>query len=135
MTEYRYTWTIMKASITFNFNFCPLVSMPHSQGLNNKINFFHGIVLRITYGDKIFSCQSFLDEDNSVSIQQNNLQLLATEMLKLCNNISPKIPRDIFKPRVMPYRLRKYIYFQRHPRYPVLHVTQTFSYLGPKFGI
>ena len=62
-------------------------------------------------------------KDKSVSIQQYNLQLLVTEVLKVCNNISPKIPSDVFKPRVMSCRLRKYNCFQRHLGYSAFNVT------------
>ena len=44
--------TVMKAYITSQFGYCPLVWMFHSRSLNNKINSLHERALRITYSDR-----------------------------------------------------------------------------------
>lgn len=36
-------------------------------------------------------------KDNSVSIHQRNFKLMATEMIKLYNNMNPERPYNIFK--------------------------------------
>ena len=69
--------------------------MFHSRRLN-EINSLHEIVLRITYGDKSSSFQDLLKKDNSVSIHHGNIQALATEMLKVKNNIAPEIMKELF---------------------------------------
>ena len=43
---------ILKTFITSQFNYCPLVWMCHSRGLNNRINNLHERTLRIVYQDK-----------------------------------------------------------------------------------
>ena len=43
----------MKAFITSQFAYCPLVWMLHSRGFNSKINSPHEKDLEITYGDFI----------------------------------------------------------------------------------
>ena len=57
-----------------------MVGMLHSRDLNNKINFVHE---RTVIGVKIYSFQNVLEKDNSVSMHQRNLQLLATEIFKV----------------------------------------------------
>ena len=39
----------------------------------------------------------FSDLDNSVTVQQKNLQVLVTEFYKVKNGIAPEIMKDIFK--------------------------------------
>ena len=59
----------MKVFIESQFGYCPLVSMFHSRGINNKINRIHGRAFRITNNNKSSSFQDFLDKDNSVTLQ------------------------------------------------------------------
>ena len=67
--------TVMKAFVTSQFGYCPLVCMFHSRGLNNKMNPLHERALRITYGNTSSSFQGLLKNDNSVSIHHRNVKL------------------------------------------------------------
>ena len=98
---------IMKPFITSQFGYCPLIWMFHSRTLNNKINFIHERALRITYNDIKSSFEVLLRKDNTLSIQHRNLQLLATEIFKIKNNMAPKILNEIFQNRTSSYNLRK----------------------------
>ena len=64
--------------------------MFHSSRLNNKINSIHERALRITYGDQKSTFQELLIKDNSVSVHHRNLQVLATEVFKIRNNMTPE---------------------------------------------
>ena len=57
---------LMKALITSQFNYYPLILMLHSRELNNSLSF-----------------AELFEKDNSVTIHQRNLQVLATEIFKL----------------------------------------------------
>ena len=46
-------WILFKTVIMPQFNYCPLIWMCHSRGLNNKINNIHKRALRLVYQDKI----------------------------------------------------------------------------------
>ena len=81
----------MKAYMISQFGYCSLVSMFCSRGLNNKIYSLHERALRITYGVKSSSFEDLLKKDNSVSIHHRNIQVLATEMFKVENNIALEI--------------------------------------------
>ena len=64
--------------------------------------------LRIIYNDKQSSFIKLLEKCNSVSIHQRNLQILAIEMFKVSNVLSPVLMNDIFKLRgEQTYNLRK----------------------------
>ena len=88
---------LMNAFITSQFSYCPLVWMSHSRTMNNRINKIHEKALRLVYKDKTnLSLNDLLKKDKSVSIHQRNLQILATEIYKVRNNLGPEILKDIF---------------------------------------
>ena len=87
---------LLKTFITLQFNYCPLVWMCHSRGLNNRINNLHERALRIVYQDKKSDFETFLKNDKSVTIHVRNLHYRVTEIYKAKNNTSPEIMRDIF---------------------------------------
>ena len=80
--------------------------MFHSRALNNKINSIHERALRITYNDSKSTFEELLSKDNSVSIHYRNLQVLATEMYKIKNDMAPELLNAIFQNRTLPYNLR-----------------------------
>ena len=122
---------LMKSFITSQFGYCPLIWMFHSRTLNKRINSIHERSLRITYSDKVSTFQELLEKDNSVSIHQRNLQILATEMFKVYKNISPELLNDIFEPKESCYRLRANSFKTRKVT-SVHHGTESLSFLGPK---
>ena len=63
--------------------------------LNNKINRLHKKALRIVYHDNDLSFEELLQKDNSFSIHDRNIQLVAIEMFKARNNLSPEIVRAV----------------------------------------
>ena len=56
---------IMKAFITSQFSYCPLVWMFHSRGLNKHINKIHGKSLRLVYNDNLSPFAELLAKDTS----------------------------------------------------------------------
>ena len=64
---------IMKNFITSQF---------HSRGSNDRINKIHEIALTSVYNDFSSTFEELLIEDNSVSINRRNLQVLATEIFR-----------------------------------------------------
>ena len=70
--------------------------MFHSRKLNNKINKLHERCLQIVYSDNTSSFEELLETDNSVSVHHRNIQVLATELYKLVNGLSPEIMKEAF---------------------------------------
>ena len=62
---------LMRAFVTSQFQYCPLVWMFHSRKMNNKINRLHERALRIAYKDYTSSFVSLLEKDRYVTIHQN----------------------------------------------------------------
>ena len=85
----------MKAFVTPQFGYCPLVQMSHSRDFNNKINSLHERALRTTYGHRSHLFQDLLKK---VSIHHRNIEVLVTEMFKVKNNIAPEITKEPFAP-------------------------------------
>ena len=70
----------MKAFIASEFGYCPLVWMFHSRKLNSRVNKLHERALRIVYQDYASSFTELLEKDNSTTIHNRNIQLLATKV-------------------------------------------------------
>ena len=68
-----------------------------SRRLNSRINHIHERGLRIVYEDYMSSFAELLKINESVCIHHRNIQLVAVEMFKVKNGLSPEIMKDIFQ--------------------------------------
>jgi hypothetical protein len=68
-----------------------------SKDLNNKINSIHKRALRQVYSDFTSSFEELLEKDNSVTVHQRNIQLVAIEMFKATKELGPTIVQNLFK--------------------------------------
>ena len=89
----------------------------------------HERALEITYTTVV---TYLLKKDNSVPIHHINIEVLATEMFKVKNNITPEIMKELFAPKISPYNLRNKNSFKRRRVNSVWHGTESVSYRGPK---
>ena len=71
--------------------------MCHSRANDGKINRLHKCCLGIIYSDKTSSFETLLEKNDSVSIHDRNLQLLAIEMYKAGKGLSPPFIAGLFK--------------------------------------
>ena len=86
----------MKAFLASEFGYCPLVWMFHSRKLNGRINKLHERALRMVYEDYVSSFTGLLEKEKSTAIHNRNIQLLATELFKVRNGLSPAFMNEIF---------------------------------------
>ena len=101
--------------------------------MNNRINTLHENVLRLVYTNKPnLSFDDLLKEDKSVKIHQKNLQILATEIYKVKNDLGPKIMADISHFVEKPYNLRNNSIIQGQANRTVCFGTESISSLPPK---
>ena len=78
-----------------------------NRSLNNKIDRLHERCLRIVYSDKTYFGE-LLEKDDSVSIHDQNIPQLATEMFKVSKGLCPEIMKGLFQFRnEIPYNLRQ----------------------------
>ena len=87
----------MKAFITSQFSYCPLIWMTHSRTLTNRINNIHKRALRLTYEDNKSSLKQLLEKDHSVRVHHKNVEVLVTEIFKVKNNLARDIMKDVFE--------------------------------------
>ena len=123
---------LMKCFVMSQFGYCPLVWIFHSKSLNNRINHLHERALRIAYKDNTSTFRTLLDKDNSVTVHENHLQLLATEMYKIQNGLSSTILNDLFPIKNNYRRLRSNNNFETSNVKSVYFGTETLSFRGPK---
>ena len=91
---------LMKIFVISQFNYCLLVWMFNSRKLNHQINSIHERALRVTYQAYKSTFLELLQKDNSATIHQRNLQVLATEIFKAKNDLSPEIIKEAFELKV-----------------------------------
>ena len=75
--------------------------------------------------------RELINKDNSVSIHHRTLQVLATEIFKIYQSLSPEILRDTFMSNASSYNLCKNDIFEKRQVRSVYHGTELFSFLGP----
>ena len=101
----------MNAFIASEFGYCQLVWMVHSRELNSQVNKLHERVLKKC----TFSFTELLAKDNSTTIHNRNIQLLATELFKVKNGLSPPFINEIFVENAQHYYgLRNKTEFKRN---------------------
>ena len=88
---------LMNAFFKSQISYCPLSWIFHSRTLNSNINRLLKRYLRIKYNDNTSSFVDLLEIDNSVSGHHRNIKVLATELYKFFNGLSPKLVSDCFK--------------------------------------
>ena len=81
--------SLIKALITSQFNYCPLIWMFHSSQLKNRINKIQERALRLVYNDNKLTFDDLLKLDDSVTIHQRKRKILATETFKVKNSLAP----------------------------------------------
>ena len=82
----------------YPFNYCPLVWMFCSRQAFNLLNRTHYKALQARYNNFTDSFEELnsLDESNSRSIHNRNLQILVCEVFKTLNQTNPEIMWDSF---------------------------------------
>ena len=81
----------MKAFITSEFGYCQLVWMFNSR----KLSKLHERASRTIYQDYASPFTELLQKDNSTTIHNRNIQLLATELFKVKNGLPPPFMNEI----------------------------------------
>ena len=114
--------------IKSNFNYCPLVWMFCSGTANRRINNIHERSLRIVSDDYDSTFENLLILNVNVTIHQRNLQLLATEIYKISNKLSPPIMQDMFHMYENIYNLRNFHEIATIRRNTTLYALETLSY-------
>ena len=107
--------------------------MLHSRQFNNRINKIQERALRLVYKDNKLTFDDLLKLDNSVTIHQQNLQILATEIFKVKNSLAPEIMTEVFEIKEPHYNLHSEAsHFKRENVKSTHYGIQSMRHLGPK---
>ncbi len=109
--------------------------MSYDRSMYNKLNHIQEKALRIVYRDRESDYLTLLQKDNSVTVHQNNLQLLITEIFKTTNDLNPIFMKEIFKKKDSQYDLKinNRLQVPRHKTVAV-YGKQSETYIGAFFG-
>ena len=105
----------MRAFITSQFQYCPLIWMFHSR-----------------YNDAESTYSELLEKDCAITIHTKNLQLLMTEMYKTSNDLSSSFMQEIFCENESHYNLRNNIEFVQPRVRSVGNGTESVRFKGPQ---
>ena len=113
------------------FKYCPLTWMFYSRKTNNRINKLHERALRLACNDYGCTFEDFLTKDGSFIIHHYNIQTLAIELSKVCNNMSQTILGELFTRNNNGYYLRSKSDFVIPQIRTVLKGSNPIRYFGP----
>ena len=123
----------MKTFITSQFNYCPLIWRLPNRQLNNRISKILERALRLVYKDNKLAFDDLLELDNSITIHQRNLQILATETFKVKNSLAPEIMIEVFEIKKPHYNLHSEAsHFKRKNVKSTHYGIQSMRHIGPK---
>ena len=115
----------LKAFFMAQFSYCPLIWMFNSRKLNNNV--------WIAYCDNTSSFEELLETDNSVSVHHRNIPVLATELHKIVNGLSPEIIKEDFPFNEKTfYNTRNKIMLHSKSIKSVAFGSETLPHLAPK---
>ena len=95
------------------FSYCPLIWLFHSRTLNNRINSLQERCLRLVYNDNISSFNELLAKDGYICFHHRNIHVLAIELFKLKNDLSPDFLNQVFERNEQNFLGRHSTYFKR----------------------
>ena len=82
--------------------------------------------------DHFSSFEKILSNGKSVTVHEKNLKILATEMCKILNSLSPEIMKNIFKIKTNYHKTLKALIFSKRNIKTVRYGLQNMSYMGPR---
>ena len=124
---------LMKAFVSSQFSYCPLIWMFHSRKMEHRINNIHKGAFRFVYQESLdLTFQELVAKDKSVSVHQKNLQLLATGIFKSKTGRSPELMNYIFHFMERPYNLRSDYTLERKRDHTVYQGSESLSSLALK---
>lgn len=98
---------IFNSFIISNFNYCPIVWHFCSQASSNKMEKIQERALRFINDDFESSLQDLLLANNRNFLHIGRIKVIATEVFKILNNISPSYVQDLVSLKISNYHFRK----------------------------
>ena len=93
--------------INSQFYYVPLILMFACKTLVSKVQKIQFRTLQVVYNKYEKSYNNLLIMNRDISIHQNHLPFLVTEVYKSANNLNPQLMWNYFNFSTLPYELRK----------------------------
>ena len=107
--------------------------MFHSRAMEHRINRIHKRTLRLIYPNQHeLTFKELLEKNKIVKVNQRNLQILATEIYKAKNKISPEVVNSLFEFTNKNYNLRNTSIFKKNRYFTVHYGSESLVSLAPK---
>ena len=123
---------LLESFVKSQFSYCPLVWMFSNRALNSRIDKLQERSLRILYKDDMSTFEELLEKDNAITVHDHNIQLLATEMYKVKNDIMPNVLSEFVTIREQNYNSRQPSDFLRDRANSTNYGIESIRILGPK---
>ena len=123
---------LLESFVKSQFSYCPLVWMFSSRAMNVRINKLQERSLRILYRDDESTFEELLVKDNSITVHDQNIKLLALEMFKVKNDIQPNVLGRFVTHHEHNYDSRQNTQFLRDKVNSNTYGLESIRILGPK---
>ena len=123
---------LIKAYVTSQFNYCPLLWAFTSRSNNNKVNNLHERALRLVEGNSDLNFGDLLQKFNCKSSHTSNICQLMIVLFKCLRNMGPSYLQEIFQTNNSRYSLRNPNDFKLPRANTVNYGTETLSFRGPQ---
>ena len=101
--------------------------------MDNRINKMQERALRLVYKDERQTFNDLLKLDSSVTVHQQNLQILAKEIFKVKSSLAPEIMTELLEIKEPYHNLRSEAsHFKRENADSTHYCIQSVRHLGPK---
>ena len=101
--------------------------------MEHRINIIHERTLRLIYPDQHqLTFKELLEKNKTVIFHQRNLQILANEICKAKNKISPEVVNSLFEFTNKNYNLRNASIYKRNRYFTVHYGRESLLSLAPK---
>ena len=125
----------MKAFVSWQFCYCPLIWMFHSRKMEHRINSIYKRTLKLVYEDSHgLTFQEFLAEDKSATVHQKGPSVIGTEIFKSKTRVSSELMNNIchFVERLFKLRSKHRLERTRDHTHTVYHDSESLSSLAPQ---
>ena len=123
---------LLESFVKSQFSYCPLVWMFSNRAMNARINKLQERSLRILYRDDESTFEELLVKDNSITVHDQNIKLLALEMFKVKNDIQPNVLGRFVTQYEHNYNTRQNTQFLREKVNSTTYGLESIRILGPK---
>jgi hypothetical protein len=121
---------LYKSFVLSNFNYCPVVWHQCGVGNSKKLEKIQYRALKFIYNDYSSSYDDLLRKAKIPTLEVNRLRMMAIEIYKIHNNLSPSLIKNLLPARTPGYNLRSRSSFSMCHSRTTKYGLNSFKHLG-----